>query len=258
MESRLVVPATIEMNNRPLDQMLALARLTAQLHLQDPNNPATQVGSPAQVDLMPGLYARSLPEGHSEHNIELRFQLSFASVQRIELLRHQTPDEQFVLYLRLSGNVVWIRETFGEGPSSQRRAGPAAPADPFQAQYGLHSAVTHFWTSEIDSMRIGIDPSVWIDKVLPGFGIEGIRLLELAFPPCPKWAMQPRPSTKLFAHSTPSTTKTVSANAEPSSRRGIPSSAQLTKITLLTWSQPPRAGCRTIHAKTRSTRFGRR
>src|SRR5487761_639245 len=112
MEPRLVIPATIEMNNRPLDQMLAVTRLTAYLRLQDANNPTTQVGSPAQVDLVPGLYARSLPDGHSEHNIDLRFQLSLASVQRLESSRHETPDEQFTLHLRMSGSVVWIRETF--------------------------------------------------------------------------------------------------------------------------------------------------
>ncbi len=182
-EPRLVIPATIEMNNRPVDQMLALARLVAHLHLQDANNPTTQVGSPAQVDLLPGLYARSLPDGHSEHSIELRFQLSLASVQRIELMRHQNLDEHFALYLRLSGSVVWIRETFGEMHPSHGRAGQVTPEDPFQMQYGLHSALTYFWTTDIDSMRVQIDPSVWIDNVLPGFGIDGIRLLELTFPP---------------------------------------------------------------------------
>lgn len=259
IEPRLIIPATIEMNNRPLDQMLALTRLTAYLHLHDANNPTTQVGSPAQVDLLPGMYARSLPEGHNEHNIDLRFQLSLASVQRLESMRHETPDEQFTLHLRMNGSVVWIRETFGEMHVPGGRAGPAAPEDPFKLQFGLHSALTHFWTSDIDSMRVQIDPSVWIDNVLPGFGIDGIRLLELAFHrPCPRWAMQPKPSMKPFTHSTPSTTRTALASAEPLSRRGTHSSAQLTKSILLTWSLGPRAGHRTIHARTLSTRFGPR
>jgi hypothetical protein len=98
-------------------------------------------------------------------------------------MRHETPGEQFALHLRMSGSVVWIRETFGEMHASGGRAGPAAPEDPFKMQYGLHSALTYFWTSDIDSMRVQIDTSVWIDSVLPGFGIDGIRLLELAFPP---------------------------------------------------------------------------
>jgi hypothetical protein len=256
MEPRLTIPAIVEMNNRPNEQMLALARLTAYLHMQDPNNPNTQVGSPAQVDLLPGMHARSLPEGHNEYNVDLRFQLSFASVQRLESMRHQMPDEQFTLHLRMNGSVVWIRETFGEMHPSGGRAGAAAPDDPFKMQYGLHSALSYFWTTDIDSMRV--DPSVWIGNVLPGFGIDGIRLLELAFPPAlPKAGNAANVFDEALRAFNSKHYKDCIGKCRAIVSAWNTQFGATDKKHLADLVAPPKAGRKTIHARTRSTRFGR-
>jgi hypothetical protein len=183
LEPRLVVPVSVEMSNQPADRMLALTRLRGVLHLDDPNNASTQIGMPASVDLVPGMHVRSLPNGRSVHGVELRFNLSLASVYRLEFGRHEVEAGDFTIYLRLEAPLVWVRQTWGEARPSGGRAGNTVGDDPFQMQFGLHSEFSYFWTSEIDRLRVQIDQSVWINKVLPGFGIDNIRLVEVTLPP---------------------------------------------------------------------------
>jgi hypothetical protein len=182
-DPRLVVPISLEMQQRPADQMIALTAITAYLHLADANNPTTQIGLPADVSLMRGLPVRSIPGGSSPYGIDMRFQLSLPAVHRLEMARHAANDSDFTLYLRLDGALAWIRRTYGEARVSPRQPLPAETEDPFAMQFGLHSELSYFWTSDIDSLRVQIDPTVWIANVLPGFGIDNIRLIEVVFPP---------------------------------------------------------------------------
>jgi hypothetical protein len=66
---------------------------------------------------------------------------------------------------------------------SQGRAGTIDAADPFKLQLGLHSEMSHFWTVQIGTLRLQLEPSAWIANVVPGFGIDTLRLVEVAFPP---------------------------------------------------------------------------
>jgi hypothetical protein len=183
LEPRLVIPVTIEMHNRPAEQMLALTYLIGHLHIGDANNPSTQVGWPARMEFIPGFHARSLPEGKSEHYAELRCQMTPISVERLESSRHGGSDSPFELQLRCEGAVAWIRTTWGEMQPSHGRAGTVDAADPFHMQFGLHSQLSYLWTVKIDTLRIQVEPSAWIANVLPGLGIDRLRLLEVAFPP---------------------------------------------------------------------------
>src|SRR5258707_13059570 len=97
------------MHNRPADQMLALLRLTSFLHIGDPNNLGTQVGSPAIVSLLDGFPVRSLPEGSMSHRVDLTFQLGLAGVHGLEMARHAVRQHPFELYLRLQGPIAWLR-----------------------------------------------------------------------------------------------------------------------------------------------------
>lgn len=183
LEPRLVIPVTIEMNNRPTEEMVALTRLVAHLHLSNENDPSSEVGLPARVDLVPGFYARSLPEGQGRHNTELRFQLTPIAAHRLEAARHAGTDSVFEFKLRCEGEVAWIRQTWGETHPSHGRAGAIDPNDPFKLQFGLHSDLSLFWTVQIGMLPIQIEPSAWISNVLPGFGIDTLRLIEVVFPP---------------------------------------------------------------------------
>jgi hypothetical protein len=181
LEPRLVVPLTIEMNNRPSEEMLALIYLIGSLHIGDQHNPVTQIGLPSRVELVPGMHAHSVPEGRSAHNVELRFQLSPQSVHRLEAARHESSDQLFTLNLRCTGAVAWVHKTWGE--MQPRPAGPPAGEDPFKLQFGMHSDLSFFWTVDIDSRRIQIEPSAWVTNVLPGLGVDTMRLVEVSFPP---------------------------------------------------------------------------
>jgi hypothetical protein len=182
LDPRLVVPVSIELTSRAADQMLALTKLTGLLYLDDPNNPANQIGHATSVDLVPGMHARSLPSGRNRFGVDLRFSMSLGSTYRLEFARHHSTGD-FTLHLRLEAPLVWVRHTWGEPRPSGGRAGSVEANDPFQMQYGLHSEFSYFWTTEIDRLRLRIEPSVWINKVLPGFGIDNIRLIEVTLPP---------------------------------------------------------------------------
>jgi hypothetical protein len=182
-DPRLVVPVSLEMQQRPAEQMIALTGLTGYLHLGDSNNPTTQIGLPATVDLKRGMPVRSVPGGSSPYSIDLRFQLSLAGVHRLEAARHQATDSDFTLYLRFEGPVVWISNSRGEARVSPNQPPAEETEDPFGMQLGLHSDLSYFWSTAIDPLHVQIDASVWISKVLPGFGIDYIRLVEVAFPP---------------------------------------------------------------------------
>ena len=183
LEPRLVIPVSIEMFNRPAEQMLALLHLTAFLHLDISTNPTTQIGSPARASLLSGFPVRSLPEGSVPHQVQLRFALTPGTVYHLEAVRHAVPEEAFQLYVRLQGPLAWLPATRGEVLPAGGRAGKVIENDPFQGQLGPHSELSLLWTSGIDDLRVQIDPSVWINKVLPGLGVDNLRLVDVGFPP---------------------------------------------------------------------------
>lgn len=182
-EPRLVVPIGLELQARPAGQMLAIPSLTAYLHLGDINNAAHRIGAPAIADLLRGLPVRSLPSGSDLYVIELRFQLSLPTVFRIEAYRHASSEDVLTFALRLDAPLVWVNDTYGEYRVSPHQQVATPTDDPFQGLFGLHSRFSYFWSSDIDALLVRIEPSVWISQVLPGLGVDNIRLVEVVFPP---------------------------------------------------------------------------
>jgi hypothetical protein len=175
-EPRLIIPVSIGMHTRPAEEMLALLQLRAQLHDGAINSLNTKIGAPVTVNLIDGMRCRSLPTGQYEDRIELDFLLTAASVSRLEAARRQTaPGGQF-MHLSLQGTAAWLGQTHGQ-------SGEVSNPNPLETTLGLHSPLSVFWTSGIDALSIGVDPTVWVSNVLPGLGVNRVRLVEVQLPP---------------------------------------------------------------------------
>lgn len=177
LQSRLIIPVAVEMHSRPADQMIALVKLTGTLSPGPVNVLGTEVGSPCSIDLIENMPCRSLPDGTTSHTVELSFPLSAATVRHIENIRHQSGAGSFALNLVLVGSLAWLEHTQSGSPQG------ASDTDPFTTMFGLHSRLNFFWNTRIDPLAIVVEPSAWITNVLPGFGIDRVRLVELELPP---------------------------------------------------------------------------
>lgn len=115
---------------------------------------------------------RSLPGGINRIGLDLRFGLTVAGVARIEEARRSTSPGGPFLHITFEARVAWLEQTHGQ---------PSDPpgSDPFQTMLGLHSALNFFWTTSIDAISVGVDPSVWIANVVPGLGVDRVRLVEI-------------------------------------------------------------------------------
>jgi hypothetical protein len=76
------------------------------------------------------------------------------------------------------GSLVWLKTTYGGVPVAT-----PADEDPFDRQFGIHSVRSHFWSVRIEDLTVSVEPSTWVNRVLPAFGFEHARLVEVAFPP---------------------------------------------------------------------------
>ena len=175
----LVVPIAIEMGTQPAGRMLALVRLQSRLHLTPPGGAGAPLGPPATLDLMDGLHARSLPQGQPSHTVDLRFPLTTARVERLERTRHAAAPGGFGLRFAFEGVVAWLRTTYGQGTQPTPEV---APPSPWGLELGLHSDLVVFWTTRIHEVWVGIETSAWVDRVLPGLGMDRVRMIEAHVP----------------------------------------------------------------------------
>jgi hypothetical protein len=172
-EPRLVVPVGIEMTQSPPEEMLALVRLGAQLHIGDQiHDPTSTLGQPIALDLIENMPCRSV--GAMRHVEALHFPLTRRAMSRLEGARHQRNAGAFSLTLALSAQIAWLAT---EGEAGKPMTSPVG------VKFGLHSRLSYFWTTSISPVRVGIEPSVWIDEVLPGLGLDRLRLVEIQVPP---------------------------------------------------------------------------
>lgn len=177
-EARLIVPVEFSLHPHTVDRMLVVTDLTASLYLGDGTNPTQQVGLPATPDLSRGYWIRSgVGTAPNVQTIQAPIPLNPAAVQRLEAARHAAPDD-LVLTLKLNGRVAWVRNMLGPGIP-----GEPVEEDPFQGQYGTHSLFSYFWTVDFSPLRVLVNQSAWIKNVLPGLGIDNLRLIEIDFPP---------------------------------------------------------------------------
>jgi hypothetical protein len=161
-----------------MNHQIALIRLTATLHLADPNSPASRIGTNASLNLMENMPCRSVPGGSSSHTPVLYFDLTHEQIQALERARHDGPTGRFSLYLRFQGTLAWLRHTGnsqGISPGEVSTIGE----DGWSPSAGMFSEMRLFWNTTIPDLRIEVEPSVWVDNVLPGLGYDTVRLVEI-------------------------------------------------------------------------------
>ena len=175
---RLVIPVEVRMAARPKASAVALIKLAATLSTAEHVPPDSVVGSPASCDLIDGFPCRSVDWGETGHRVDLVFALTPHQVAMLEVFRHAAPSEVFVLHLRLEGTVAGVR-AYNEVPPG----GGAADDSPWEIGLGMYTQLFPFWQSRVDPLRVEVEPSTWVRDVLPGFGLNRSRLVEVAFPP---------------------------------------------------------------------------
>jgi hypothetical protein len=175
MRPQLLVPVTLQLNQRPDESAIAVVELRAQLSTEQ--NATHQVCAPVTESLMAGFPARSLPSGTRKYTAWLRFFLTQAEVTDLELRRQSGPGEVFSLYLSVEPTVAAIKTFNGQGPDGTWQESP------FETSFGLHSQLQPFWNASIAQLTVQIEPSSWVRDVLPGLGYDRLRLMELTFPP---------------------------------------------------------------------------
>lgn len=175
-DPRLVIPVSTEINPQADGQVLAIVRLSASLHLEPNAFDHTRIGLISAHDLIDGMPCHSIPRATSSHTIELRFPLTSATIRIIESVRHAASPGEFALYLSLHPTVAWLRTTYGQGSAAQ------PPDSPWGMSLGLHSDLVYFWTTTTQPLRVGVETSAWIDRVLPSLGTDCVRLIEVALP----------------------------------------------------------------------------
>jgi hypothetical protein len=176
---RLVLPVTIRMHTRPAAETLTLTELVCTLYAGS-IGPAGQIGQPAIVDLTRGLPARSNPHGSTPSYHEIQFPLSDALISLLEEHRHRTENKAFAGWLTISATVAWLAALGGESPLSQNIR--AIPDFPFGTDMGICFTLAWFQDTIVENLSVPVSASVWIDSVLPGLGLDHLRLVEIALP----------------------------------------------------------------------------
>lgn len=183
-DARLVLPLTVTLDPQDEGATLALTRLTCALHLGEPVAPSSQVG-PSTLILVERLGDRlvsSRPQRPFAHEVEARLFLSQAVVARIEAHRHAHAEKTFAGVLSFDGTLAWAYKTTmyytDATPGSHRFAGDEWPFD-FGAGASLLAPI---WSTRIEPLAFRIPASTWIDNVLPGVGLDRLRLIEITMP----------------------------------------------------------------------------
>ena len=176
LHPQLVVPIKFVLNNRPADSMIAVYGVKATLSSDQNAFSQNIICRPAVENLIDNFPVHSLPQGHMNQPIDLRFWLTSAEVEHIESLRHAAPTPNFTLHVPVQASIAWVK-TY-----NQMGQQPFENSD-WDINYGMFSEILPFWTCQITTIRVEIDQSHWVTSVLPGLGYDRLRLLELTFPP---------------------------------------------------------------------------
>jgi len=179
-DPRLVLPLSISMSPRPLDQMLVLTEIARSLHLGQDATDQNQVGPTVSRSLLPQMHARSLPGYVSDHFVEIRIPLGHPAVAHLEAYRHRSPGANFRCQLRLTGGVAFVHQVAGSANAGDN-VRPLVD-NPFGLEYSILSTLAYFWVSSISPLTLEVPSSAWVERVLPGLGLEHVRLLEIGLP----------------------------------------------------------------------------
>ncbi len=185
-DPRLVLPLTIALDPQDEPATLALTRLSCALHLREPSMaaPYNQVGpsTPVLVDQLRDRLVASTPKRLSAHQVEARLFLSPPALAQLEAHRHTDPAKVFVGALSFDGTLAWTYKTTmyytDATPGPHRFARDEWPFD-FRAGASLTAEI---WTTRIEPLALRIPASTWVDNVLPGLGLDRLRLIEITLP----------------------------------------------------------------------------
>ncbi|MCL5284128.1 MAG: hypothetical protein M1330_05420 [Armatimonadetes bacterium] len=184
LDPRLIVPVKVSMQPQSDGHQVALVRLSGSLHVYG-FDPASQVGPPVSVDLISENFpCRSIPNAMQSHEINLSFNLASNQIKKLEEAYHQSQNHQLKIDLRLKGTVAWLRHTgnmlqmIGNAGIVESTIGEGG----WDANVGMFSDLSYFWNTTIETLGLMIEQSVWVDRVLPGLGLDRVRLIEMQLP----------------------------------------------------------------------------
>lgn len=183
-DPRLVIPLTVTMHPQPIEHQIAIIRLIGSLHTNQNPFPGNQIGAAATLDLLDNMPCRTIPSGPNEVRPELRFSLTDPQIQHLEELRHAAADTRLTLYLYLRGIIVWAKHT-GNSSSPHPTQASTLGEGGWEPNVGMFSELLPFWNSHFDTLSVDVEPSVWVDKVLPCIGYDHVRLVEVDFSKLP-------------------------------------------------------------------------
>jgi hypothetical protein len=178
---QLVIPLEVQLDNQPDEAMLAIGRVRALLDTDQNVQPATAICSPVSVNLVGGPYGfrvHSKQAGSQANQIELRFYLTPPQVAELERRRHAGHGDVFTFYLQLEPTVIGLKNF--------NRHQPGSTPEPriWDPKYGMYAELAWFWTAnQSPTLRVDVETSAWIRRVLPGVGHDSVRLIEVTLPP---------------------------------------------------------------------------
>ena len=183
-DPRLIVPVKVIMQQMPREKTIKLTSLTGSLHLVTSTNEAqdhNRIGPLASLNLQSqGL--RTLPDYGQERDLEFRFSLTEALVARLEHHRQSRVNKDFSAVLKLDVEAAW---EYGVGNefASQTAPHPRIIDDnPFDMAAGRFVVLAPFELAAADPLPIDVNASQWLSRVLPGLGLDQLRLIEVALP----------------------------------------------------------------------------
>jgi hypothetical protein len=179
-DPRLVIPTTIAMAPKPSEKQLAVTELECALHWGPEANDQNQIGPTVSRTFLPELHAISVEKNPNNFKIDLRFGLTPVVVERLDTVRQASPNGDLRLQVRSKVIVSLIYQISGE--ATTRAVVRPIPDFPFGLDYGIASTLAHFWNSSIYPFALEIPRSSWVERVLPGLGVEHVRILEVGLP----------------------------------------------------------------------------
>ncbi len=181
---QLLVPLEVQLDNQPDDAMLAIGRVQALLGTDQNVQPATAICPPIREDLVGGpfgfrVHSGSISSGGQRcEQIELRFFLTPPQVEELERRRHASGGDVFNLYLQLEPTVIGLKNF------NRHQPGTASAPRIWDTKYGEYAELAVFWAAnQPPALRVDVETSTWVQRVLPGLGYDRLRLVEVTLPP---------------------------------------------------------------------------
>lgn len=175
-DPRLILQLQITLHAPPEGAIWALTELVCSLHLSSPAFEGNQIGQATILNRMYGFPWRVGPGAPTDILFQVRLPLTQAIIAQLEQRRRQHTEHAFSVYMHLQPTLAWLEQTgnlrpdtFGEHPFKNQHLGP-------------FSRLAYFWYAQVGDLLVEVPASVWVQQVLPGFGLDRQRLVEITLP----------------------------------------------------------------------------